>query len=254
VTSQDDVPVARRHVRWARVAAIAAAAASLAVAIWINQRQSNSADLAVAGWSVILVGAERARVATVIRAGHIAVPDSIALLSTPPGGAAGTPAPLNLQTPIGTAVASTTPTFTWEGAPGGAYSIAIFDENFSEVARARVEGTSWRSPSELKRGATYVWQVTAQRETPGGTEPKPAPAEARFMIVDERTAARATWLQERLAADPLSLGILLAEEGLIADAHRQLMRAADVPETADVARRLIASLPQGPPATTKPAQ
>ena len=244
------------YVRWARVAAIAVAAASLAVAIWINQRQSNSADLAVAGRSVILVGAERARVATVIRAGHITVPESIAPLVRPPATlpGAGTPARLNLQTPIGTAVVSTTPTFTWDDAPADAYTIAIFDENFSEVTRARVETTFWRCTVELKRGATYAWQVTAHRGTTDDTESKTPRPEARFAIVDERTAARAAWLQERLVADPLSLGILLADEGLIADARRQLQRAADAPETANVARRLIASLPQGTPITTKPAQ
>jgi hypothetical protein len=53
----------------------------------------------------------------------------------------------------------------------------------------------------------------------------------------------------------LTLGVLLAEEGLIVDARMQFARAAAThPEVADLARRLDASLAQGTPITTKPAQ
>jgi hypothetical protein len=61
-------------------------------------------------------------------------------------------------------------------------------------------------------------------------------------------------MQARLNADPLSLGILLADEGLMVEAKRQLLRAAAAPQTADAAGRLLAPLNQGTPITTKPAQ
>ena len=73
-------------------------------------------------------------------------------------------------------------------------------------------------------------------------------------MVDAATAEKLTALRSRLADEPLSLGVLLAEAGLIDDARVELARAADTPESSELARRLIDSLDQGTPITTKPAQ
>jgi len=132
--------------------------------------------------------------------------------------------------------------------------VAVFDQNFSEVARARVTGTSWRPDVDLARDATYSWQVTAKRGSQNITEPRPPRPEARFHVVDASMVDEVHDLRRRLDRQPLALGILLAERGLIADARAALMRARSIPETADAAGRLLGSLDQGTPTTTKPAQ
>ena len=125
--------------------------------------------------------------------GHITVPESIAPLvrsrASLPG--AETLANSDLQTPIGTAVVSTTPTFTWDNATADAYAIAIFDVNFSEVARASVNTTFWRGRrSQARRDLCAAGD--AHRGTTG-TEASPRRPEARFTMSTIGTLrARAT--------------------------------------------------------------
>jgi hypothetical protein len=49
-------------------------------------------------------------------------------------------------------------------------------------------------------------------------------------------------VQARLAHEPLALGILLAEAGLVSEARVDLTRAVKVPGTSATARRLLESL------------
>lgn len=242
-------PAARGNVHWGRNAAIAAVAAGVVLAVWIA-RPAQITPRAVASGE-----AERVRIA--MMSGRVELPPKIAALRAVDGTLLGAaqPAAFRLQTPVGSAVLSTRPLFTWDDAPAEAYTIAVFDQNFSEVARGRSDTTSWRPDVDLPRGATYSWQVTAHRGSDTITEPKPPRPEARFTIVDEATAARIAEIQTRLANEPLTLGVVLAEEGLIVEARAQFTRAAaEHPEIADIAQKLYRSLDQGTPITTKPAQ
>lgn len=243
--------VARRDVRWGRFTAVAAVAAGVVLAVWVMSPSRVQAPTRV------ITSDENARVTAAMTSSRIVLPAAIAALRASDGTLLGAsqPAMFRLQTPVGSAVLSTRPTFTWDDAPAEAYTVAVFDQNFSEIARGRTDRTSWRPDVDLPRGGTYSWQVTAHRGTEDVTEPKPPRSEARFTIVDAATAARITEMQTRLANEPLTLGILLAENGLIVDARMQLAKsAAENPETAEIARRLYASLDQGAPITTKPAQ
>jgi hypothetical protein len=236
---------------WARVAAIAAVAAMVLIGVWFARPAPVQAPTRV----VSSDEAERVRLA--MTSGRVPVPEKIAALRAADGTLLGgtQPPAFRLQTPVGSAVLGTRPLFTWDDAPAEAYTVAVFDQNFTEIARGRTDGTSWRPDLDLPRGGTYSWQVTAHRGTESITEPKPPRPEARFTIADEATATRIAELQARLANEPLTLGVVLAEEGLIVEARIQLARAAaEHPEIADIARRLYASLDQGTPITTKPAQ
>jgi len=237
--------------KWGRITAIAAVAATVLIGVWIARPSPVQAPTRVVS------SAEAERVRLAMTSGRVVVPEKIASLRAVDGTLLGNapPATFRLQTPVGSAVVAARPLFTWDDAPAEAYTVAVFDQNFSEVARGRTDSTSWRPDVDLPRGGTYSWQVTAHRGNDNITEPKPPRPEARFTIVDEATATRIAELQARLANEPLTLGVVLAEEGLIVDARIQLARAAaEHPETADVARRLSASLDQGTPITTKPAQ
>jgi hypothetical protein len=240
----------RPDVRWRRIAAVAAIAAGVLLAVWVTTPSRIEAP------ARIVSAEENARVTAAMTSGRVAIPAEIAALRSREGTLLGAvePARFFLQTPVGSAVLETRPLFTWGDAPAEAYTVAVFDQNFSEVARGRTDSTSWRPEVDLPRGATYSWQVTAHRGAEHITEPKPPRPEARFTIVDIATAARIAEMQKRLADEPLALGVLLAEHGLIVEARIQLARAAQNPETAEIARRLYSSLDQGTPITTKPAQ
>ena len=249
-------PVARRNVRWARIAFGAGIAASLIAGIWITSRPAPAPPTPAS--ISRLDPAESARVQNVIARGRIELtPDAIALIQREGTllGPAPSAAAFGPLSPVGTAIRSTRPVFTWSANGADAYTVAIFDEAFNEVARSpRVTGTSWTPDVGLTRAQRYVWQVTAHRGSDSETEPKPPRPEARFGIVDQATASRYESALIRLHDEPLALGILLTEAGLIADARTELERAALDPRTSEIARRLLSSLDQGTPTTTKPAQ
>lgn len=249
-----DRPMVSANRRWVRFAAVAALAASLIVVVWFARPGRVQEPVRV---MTQLTPKEEVGVRLAITSGRIALPESLASLRPGQGtllGDAPPPAIFRVQTPAGTAVLETRPFFSWESAPAETYTVSVFDQNFSEVARGRVTDTSWRPDVDLARNATYSWQVTAHRGSQDITEPKPPRPEARFRVVDATTVDEVDELKRRLANQPLALGVLLAERGLIVDARTALMRAQFTPETADAARRLFESLDQGTPMTTKPAQ
>jgi uncharacterized protein YyaL (SSP411 family) len=86
--------------------------------------------------------------------------------------------------------------------------------------------------------------------------PAPPQPEARFSIVDAKTAEAVAERRTRLAHVSLALGVLLADSGLMIDARAELIRATEIPATAEAARKLLESIgrDQGTPTTTKPAQ
>jgi hypothetical protein len=255
-TPREEGPVEGLNIQWGRIAAAAAVAASILVGVWLTRPAPATLTVPQQAASA-LTADEQARVTSVLTAGRIVLAPQIAALNPPEGtllGATAQPPRFRLRAPTGTAVMTPRPAFTWDDAGADAYTIAVFDQTFSEVARARISATTWVPDTDLPRGSTYAWQVTAHFVNSNDTEPKPPRPEARFTVVDAATAEKLAALRARLSDEPLSLGVLLAEAGLIADARVALARAADMPESSALAQRLIDSLNQGTPITTKPAQ
>ena len=238
-------------VGWRRLATLAIVAASVAFAIWIAFRPasvSNSTgrpESTESSQSSLTPG-EQDRVKRVIAAGRINLPDQVSALtsSEPTRPKSSGPGPLfSLISPVGTAVLASRPQFTWSDAGAEAYTVTVFDESLNEVARsARVGGTSWTSTIELPRGGVYRWQVTAHRGDRNETEPRPPHPDAKFIVLDAAAVARVEAVQARLSHEPLALGILLAEAGLVSEARVDLTRAVKVPSTSAAARRLLESL------------
>ena len=184
------------------------------------------------------------RVNQAIARGRISVPTPVATLIDPRAGSSGKDrsAFFSPLSPMGTAVRSSKPQFTWSDAGAEGYTVAIFDEDV-EVARSpRVTHTSWTPDIDLPRGGSYRWQVTAYRGTRSETEPRPPQPDAKFAIVDADTSAAIEAMQSRIAGEPLALGVLLAEAGLVSEARVELARASKMPRTADSAKRLLESL------------
>lgn len=194
-----------------------------------------------------LTADEQSLVDRVLASGRLEMPAAVRGLSGPVGtllGGGATASSLVPLSPIGTAVLSTAPEFTWQPMRGAtSYSIAVFDQQFAQVASAdHVTGTSWTPPAALPRGATLAWQITAHFPTGDVLAPAPPQPEARFVVVDDATAAVVTSQRARLADQPLALGVLLAKAGLFLDAQHAFERAATQPVHAEHARQLLAGL------------
>ncbi len=65
--------------------------------------------------------------------------------------------------PLGEAISETRPQFSWQALPGAVrYSVAIVDARLHPVQRSpALRATVWRPRRPLRRGRTYLWQVTA---------------------------------------------------------------------------------------------
>lgn len=192
---------------------------------------------------------EQALIDRVLAKGALEMPADVRALGAPVGTLLGPAASTSKLTPIGptgTAVLSATPEFSWRALTGAtSYSVAVYDERFTEVVRSeQVTTTAWTPSKPLPRGASLAWQVTAH--TPAGDvlAPTPPQPEARFVVVPDATATTIASQRSRLADRPLELGVLLASAGLFTDAERQLTRAANDASaaTAAQAKSLLASL------------
>lgn len=64
--------------------------------------------------------------------------------------------------PFGDEVTDDRPEFAWQPLEGASkYSIIIVDEGLRPIAHTRLKTTTWRPKKPLRRGRSYLWQVTA---------------------------------------------------------------------------------------------
>jgi hypothetical protein len=213
--------------------------------------ESSAASATAAPLRERLSPEEQSIVNAALASGRVDVPANIRALGGTMGTLLGTSAPPSLSAsmlplaPSGTAVTDGTPPLSWQPIPGAlSYRVAIFDQQFNEVAASAPLTTNrWTPTDELPRATTLVWQVTA-RLADGSDVLAPAPPqpEARFTILDAAAVAATDALRERLKDQPLALGILLAKSGLIVDAATAFDRAAADPALAAQAATLRASL------------
>lgn len=190
---------------------------------------------------------EAALIDRVKATGRLDTPASISALKGVPGTLLGDAASTTIVplSPVGTMIATVRPTFVWEAVRGAqASSVAIYNQGFREVAQSpRITGTTWTATSDLPRRGALSWQVTAHLVASDIVGPAPPQPEAQFQIVNQSMSASIAALRERLAARPLDLAILLASEGLIADATVQLRRAESDPASTAIAKTLLYRLP-----------
>ena len=250
--------VGRRPRRSWTAAAVAAGVLLAAVVSWQMRRgdatvspSAPTASTAVAPKDDGLRPAERTTINAALAAGVIEVPAAVRSLAGVEGtllGRASATEAMGPLSPAGTAVANAAPTFSWRAMDAAAsYTATVFDESFREVAASGpLTVTTWTPRLALPRGRVFVWQVRA-RLLDGSEALAPAPPhpEARFVVLDETTAAAVDDQRARLASRPLDLGILLAGAGLIDDAERELRRASTStgdPATATAAAALLSTL------------
>lgn len=240
-----------------RLMVIAASiAATVVLAVWLSDRGPAApapAPLATlppaapAGPASRLTPEEQVVVTGAAQSGRLEVPADVASLAGSVGTLLGEPGdggPLKALMPVGTVVLAARPGFAWSAMPGArAYTVAVFDEQFTEVARSsRLTTTAWTPNVDLPPGRTLSWQVTAHLPTGDVNGPAPPQPEARFRVIDAPAAARTMDQLARLTNEPLALGILLARTGLLQEAARLLERAAADETTRAQAQALLADL------------
>ena len=157
------------------------------------------------------------------------------------------PAPsgtFRIHSPVGKVVASDTPTFTWQAvARAEHYVVEVFDQDFNNVATSgEIRTTSWRS--KLPRGRTYTWQVTAVSDGKTFKAPQRPLPDAKFRIVDGRTAEELAALRRNNPRSHLLLGVAYANAGLIDEAIREIEAVAKQNPRSELPRRLIRQLRQ----------
>lgn len=156
----------------------------------------------------------------------------------------GTTAPAATLAPAGEVVESTRPEFTWTAVAGATeYTVTVLDHTLRPVASSPALRTRRWIPTEpLPRGASYVWQVSAA--TPSGLVVVPAPPapEARFGIVDADVAR--TLDAARASGSNLTVAVVCAKAGLLADAERALLQLVSENPDSKFAANLLAQVRQ----------
>jgi hypothetical protein len=83
-------------------------------------------------------------------------------MSAAPAEAAAGSTSFALLGPFGDEVTDDRPEFAWQPLAGATkYSIIIVDEGLRPIAHTRLKTTTWRPKKPLRRGRSYLWQVTA---------------------------------------------------------------------------------------------
>ena len=151
------------------VAAIGVAA--VAAALWLKHprpRTSNAAvAMAVAQAPVVPaatnIQTNETPATTTITSQPVAVRPSAPGSASPSPGTPEANKGFALLGPVGKTISETRPEFSWQPLPGAIrYSVAIVDARLHPVQRSpALRTTVWRPRRPLRRGRTYLWQVTA---------------------------------------------------------------------------------------------
>jgi hypothetical protein len=149
-----------------------------------------------------------------------------------------------LINPVGTVIQDEHPTFRWQGlSEATSYTVFILDLNFSVIAKSEsLSTTTWTMPQGLKRGAIYVWQVTAKKDGREITAPAAPMPEARFKILEQAKTNEMQRIAKESPDSHLILGTIYAHNGLLDEAEHEFQMAIDKNQDADKARKLLQSV------------
>lgn len=147
-----------------------------------------------------------------------------------------------LDDPVGRIIDTGSPEFSWRPVEGAAsYRVDVFDVNYQKVASSGdLRTTRWKT--NLRRGRTYVWVVTALR---GGIEIRSSQepgTEARFRTLDDARSRNLALIRRNYPRSRLLLGVAYAEAGMIDDARRQFGMLSRENRNSPVPRKLLKEL------------
>lgn len=149
--------------------------------------------------------------------------------------------PFALTGPVGKVVESDRPRFSWKALTGAdSYQVAIYDTDFNKVAESPIlRQANWTAVTRLKRGTVYQWQVTAVKDGAEVRSPtRPAP-DARFKIIDSKSAIDLETARREAPNSSLVLGIAYANAGMIDEAEREFQSLLRKNPNSETVRRLL---------------
>jgi hypothetical protein len=156
--------------------------------------------------------------------------------------------------PFGEAIAETRPEFRWQPLAGAIrYSVAIVDAGLHPVQRSpALRTTGWRPRRPLRRGQTYLWQVTATLR--GGSTvvaSGPPSPEALLRIIPYKLADELAQFRQGHEEAHLVLGALYAQAGMLTESADELRKVPPGDSSYSTARTLLESLPPTSPDDTR---
>jgi hypothetical protein len=156
--------------------------------------------------------------------------------------------------PFGEAIAETRPEFRWQPLAGAIrYSVAIVDAGLHPVQRSpALRTTGWRPRRPLRRGQTYLWQVTATLR--GGSTvvaSGPPSLEALLRIIPYKLADELAQFRQGHEEAHLVLGALYAQAGMLTESADELRKVPPGDSSYGTARTLLESLPSTSPDDTR---
>jgi anti-sigma factor RsiW len=198
----------------------------------------------------------RSAVSEAIQHGKLQLPTDATGLrghAQPHSGAPGANTGFALLGPFGEAISETRPEFSWQPLPGAIrYSVVIVDVGLHPVQRSpSLRKTVWRPRRPLRRGRTYLWQVTATLR--GGSKvvaSEPSPSETLLRIVPLKLADEIAHFRRGHEEAHLVLGALYAQAGMLTESADELRKVPPGDSSYDTAQTLLKSLSSTNPGDT----
>lgn len=185
----------------------------------------------------------REQVRAALTAQRLATPPALAEVRSGAGTLMGSASgeSFEVEGPAGVITRTDRPLFRWRPLAGAeGYVVRVYDSDFNLVATSpRLSSARWQPSTPLPRGRVYAWQVTAQK---GGTEvvapAAPAP-EARFKVLGQSEDESLARAERDSAGSHLTLGVLYARAGLLAEAEREFAAHLRANPRSSAARKLL---------------
>lgn len=152
--------------------------------------------------------------------------------------------PFKLLEPLGKVIETSQPEFRWQPLAGATgYTVTVYDANFTRVtASPSLTATEWHPSQPLPRGSILSWQVKAIKDGQEIIVPEPPAPEAKFKVLEQVRADELARARRQFANSHLTLGLLYARAGLLAESERELKALTDANPASPLARKLLRSL------------
>lgn len=147
--------------------------------------------------------------------------------------------------PFGATISDTRPEFSWQPLAGAiGYSVVIVDAGLHPVQRSpALRTTAWRPRRHLRRGRTYLWEVTATLR--GGSKvvaSEPSTSETHLRVVGLKLADEIAHFRHGHPDAHLVLGAVYAQAGMLTESADELSKVPPGDSSYGTARKLLASL------------
>ena len=148
--------------------------------------------------------------------------------------------------PVGEIVESSRPLFSWTSVPDAVYNVSVYRGLRPVASSGELHSTSWTPPVDLRRGATYTWQIRVRARGSSVVIPLPTQPMAMFAVLSEGAESQLEEARRSRPDDHRSLGVLYARLGMLEDARSEIRKAAADPAQRDRVTPLLESLDRWP--------